>query len=337
MTVYQPKQILVTGGAGFIGAHFIRYVLSQDNRTKIINLDSLTYAGSLESLDNLPRSEDYLFIEGDICDTDLVHKLFKEHPIDTVVHFAAESHVDRSIIGPGAFVLTNVVGTFNLLETARLCWLEDQKLDAKKCRFHHISTDEVFGSLAPHEKPFTEESPYKPNSPYSASKAGADHLVRCYHHTYGLPTIITSCSNNYGAMQHPEKFIPTIIRCCLGWEPIPLYGNGDQFRDWLYVTDHCQAIWRVLTQSEVGETYNIGGNNEQMNLDVAKRVCRILDELLPQKEPYETLISFTADRPGHDRRYAIDCSKIKQKLGWEPTKSFEEGLLKTVQSYLAID
>lgn len=337
MTIYQPKQMLVTGGAGFIGSHFIRYVLGQDNNIKIINLDALTYAGSIETLDNLPRSEDYTFIEGDICDTDLVHQLFREHQIDTVVHFAAESHVDRLIIGPGAFVSTNVVGTFNLLETARLYWLVDQNFNKNNCRFHHSSTDEVYGALTKNEPPFTENSPYKPNSPYSASKAASDHLVRAYHHTYGLPTTITACSNNYGSMQHSEKFIPTIIRSCLAWEPIPIYGKGDQIRDWLYVDDHCQAIFLVLTKSEVGETYNVGGNNEQVNLDVVKRVCKILDELLPQQESYETLISFIEDRPGHDQRYAIDCSKIKQKLGWESAESFEQGLLKTVQSYLVID
>lgn len=335
MTTYCPKNMLVTGGAGFIGSHFVRYMLKKDNTIKIFNLDSLNHGG-LENLSNLFRPKDHTFIEGDISDIDLVHTLFKDYNIDTVVHFAAESHVDRSIISPGAFVLTNIVGTFNLLETARLHWLENKKLSEKECRFFHISTDEVFGSLSKEDKSFHENSPYKPNSPYSASKASSDHLVHCYQNTYGLPTHITNCSNNYGPMQHPEKFIPTIIRSCLAWEPIPIYGKGDQIRDWLYVEDHCRAIDLVLTQGIIGERYNIGGNNEQVNLDVVKKVCRIMDELLPQEKPYESLISFTVDRPGHDYRYAVDCSKIKHDLGWEPTTSFETGLLTTVQDYLVI-
>lgn len=336
MTAYQPRNMLVTGGAGFIGSHFIRYLLEQDNDIKIINLDSLTYAGSLDNLKDLPRLKDYTFIQGDICDTDMIHALFKKYDIDTVVNFAAESHVDRSIIGPGAFVFTNVVGTFSLLETARLYWLEDKKLTPTDCRFHHISTDEVFGSLETNQPPFTEKSPYQPNSPYSASKASADHLVRCYHHTYGLPITINHSSNNYGTMQHPEKFIPTIIRACLAWEPIPIYGKGNQIRDWVHVDDHCQAIDLVVTRGQIGETYNVGGNNEQMNLEVVKRICALMDKLLPQEDPYSTLIDFVTDRPGHDIRYAIDCRKIKEQLGWEPTTPFEMGLLTTIEDYLRI-
>lgn len=332
--IYQPRHILVTGGAGFIGCHFIRYMLSNYDDIHIINLDSLTYAGSLSNLDNLPRANQYQFIQGDICDTDLVHHLFKEHPIDTVVHFAAESHVDRSIIGPGAFVFTNVEGTFNLLETARLRWLEEQDFDEKQCRFHHVSTDEVYGALTKGGKPFTENSPYRPNSPYSASKAAADHLVHCYYHTYGLPVTINNSSNNYGPMQHLEKFIPTIIRACLAWEKIPIYGKGDQIRDWIYVEDHCRAIDTILRHGKVGESYNVGGDNEQVNLEVVKRICGIFDNLLPQEKRYETLVNFITDRPGHDWRYAIDSSKIKKELGWKPTEPFENGLLKTVEAYL---
>jgi dTDP-glucose 4,6-dehydratase len=333
-TDYRPENILVTGGAGFIGSHFIRYMLNQHDDINIINLDSLTYAGSLDNLRDLSRANQHHFIQGDICDIDLIHHLFNEYPIDTVVNFAAESHVDRSIIGPGAFVFTNVIGTFNLLEAARLHWLEEKKLDEKKCRFHHISTDEVYGALSKTEKPFTENSPFKPNSPYSATKASSDHLVHCYHHTYGLPTTVSNCSNNYGPMQHAEKFIPTIIRSCLSWENIPLYGKGDQIRDWLYVEDHCRAIELILKHGKLGETYNIGGNNELINLDVAKQVCRILDQLLPQTEPYESLITFVPDRPGHDWRYAIDTTKIQNELGWEALEPFDRGLFKTIQACL---
>lgn len=333
-TIYQPEHVLVTGGAGFIGSHFIRHLLNHHDDIYIINLDSLTYAGSLDNLNDLPRKDQHHFIQGDIGDIDLIQHLFGEYPIDTVVNFAAESHVDRSIIGPGAFIYTNVIGTFNLLEAARLYWIDEKKLNEKECRFHHISTDEVYGALTPIDKPFTEKSPFNPSSPYSASKASADHLVHCYHHTYGLPTTISSCSNNYGPMQHAEKFIPTIIRSCLMGEKIPIYGKGDQIRDWLYVEDHCRAIELILTKGKIGETYNIGGDNEQINLDVVKRICKILDTLIPQSESYESLIEFIPDRPGHDWRYAIDASKIKNELGWEPLEPFDRGLLKTVQANL---
>lgn len=329
--IYQPKNMLVTGGAGFIGSHFIRHMLAHNTDLQIINLDSLTYAGSLDNLKDLPTLRHH-FIQEDIGNTEYIQALFEEHQIDTVVHFAAESHVDRSIIGPGAFIFTNVVGTFNLLEAARLHW---DQADPKKHRFHYISTDEVFGALTKIENPFTENSAYKPNSPYAASKASGDHLVRCYHHTYGMPTTISHCSNNYGPMQHPEKFIPTIIRACLAWEPIPIYGKGDQIRDWLYVEDHCRAIELILKNGRVGESYNIGGNNEKTNMAVAKHICKTLDHLLPREKPYETLITSITDRPGHDWRYAIDSSKIKKELGWEPAETFEEGILKTIQEYLA--
>lgn len=333
--IYKPQNVLVTGGAGFIGSHFIRHLLSQEDDIYIINLDSLTYAGSPDNFKDLIHSDQHHFIQGDIGDIDLIHRIFREYLIDTVVHFAAESHVDRSIIGPGAFIFTNIVGTFNLLEVARLNWLEEKKLTKEQCRFHHISTDEVYGSLAKTEKPFTEKSSYRPNSPYSASKSAADHLVHCYHHTYGLPTTVSNCSNNYGPMQHVEKFIPTVIRSCLAWEKIPIYGAGDQIRDWLYVDDHCRAIELILKNGQVGEIYNVGGNNEQLNISVAKQICAIFDSLLPQSEPYETLIAFVDDRPGHDKRYAIDSSKIKNTLNWEPSEPFDRGLLKTIQDTLS--
>lgn len=329
---YQPQNMLVTGGAGFIGSHFIRYMLANNANLQIINLDALTYAGSLDNVSDLPSSKHH-FIEEDICNTEYMQALFQEHQIDTVVHFAAESHVDRSIMGPGAFVFTNVVGTFNLLEAARLHW--GDHADPKKHRFHYISTDEVFGALTKTEKPFTENSPHQPNSPYAASKAAGDHLVRCYHHTYGMPTTISHCSNNYGPMQHPEKFIPTIIRACLAWNPIPIYGKGDQIRDWLYVEDHCEAIECVLKKGRVGDSYNIGGNNEKTNIEIAKHICKIFDDLLPREKPYETLITSIIDRPGHDWRYAINSSKIKKELGWEAKEQFESGILKTVKRYLA--
>ena len=333
--IYRPNSMLVTGGAGFIGANFIHHMLKQNDSLHIINLDLLTYAGSLDNLKNLPAPDRHHFIQGDICNRATIENLFIKYPIDTVVHFAAESHVDRSIMGPAAFLSANVVGTFNLLEAARLSWLEDQKLNAQQCRFHHVSTDEVFGSLTKEDKPFDESSPYKPNSPYSASKASSDHWVHAYHHTYGLPTTMSHCSNNYGPMQNPEKFIPTILRACLAGEPIPIYGKGDQIRDWLYVEDHCRAIERILAQGRVGESYNVGGDNEQINLDVVRRICKTLDILAPQSVPYETLIRFIPDRPGHDWRYAINSSKIKNELGWQPLETFEKGLLSTIRGCLS--
>lgn len=334
MNIYQPQHLLITGGAGFIGSHFIRYLLQKNPTLSITNLDLLTYAGITDPQEHLPSIENYRFVKGDIRDMSLLQRLFKEHDIDTVVHFAAQSHVDRSIANPADFVSTNITGTFNLLEAARWYWFMDQPRQVGMRRFQHISTDEVFGSLDRQDVPFTEQSPYRPNSPYSASKAAADHLVRAYQETYGLPTVVTHCSNNYGQHQHPEKFIPMVIQNALAGKTIPIYGKGDQIRDWLFVTDHCEALARVLIHSKTGETYNIGGNNEQINLTVAKKICQQLDQLVPQKKSYETLIRFVSDRPGHDQRYAIDCSKIKRELGWQPNTSFEEGLAKTVQSYL---
>lgn len=332
--IFQPKTVLVTGGAGFIGANFIRYWLSKDSKVKIINLDALTYAGSLKNLENLPNEQNHQFVKGDICDAALVNELLRKHAIDTVVNFAAESHVDRSITGPAAFIQTNLVGTFTLLEAARSFWLGEKHWNGQLCRFHHISTDEVYGSLKTHESAFTEKHIYAPNSPYSASKAGSDHLVRAYHHTYGLPVTTTNCSNNYGPYQHPEKFIPTIIRSCLQQQAIPVYGNGSNIRDWLYVDDHCSGILAVMQHGRLGETYNIGGDNERTNIDVVKLTCGLMNEFFPQAKPHEKLIEFVTDRPGHDWRYAIDASKMKNELAWQPQEKFTEGLKKTIQFYI---
>lgn len=331
--IYQPHNILVTGGAGFIGANFIRYLLQENPNVKIINLDLLTYAGSLQHLENLPHSEHYQFVQGDIGDANLVTQLLAQHQVETIVHFAAESHVDRSIHGPAPFIQTNVVGTFTLLEAARHYWLEQQRWNAQQCRFHHVSTDEVYGTLKESDPPFTEQTPYAPNSPYSASKAGSDHLVRAYYHTYGLPTTTTNCSNNYGPYQHPEKFIPTVIRCCLQQQPIPIYGNGSNIRDWLYVIDHCQGILTVLQRGRLGETYNIGANNEWNNLELVKLICELMDELHPKNQAHAQLMHFVTDRPGHDWRYAIDSQKIQRELDWVAQEKFVDGLRKTITFY----
>ncbi len=331
-----PKNVLVTGGAGFIGSNFVRYLLAADPAVTVINLDALTYAGSLENLNQLPDAPRHQFIHGDICDDQLVQRLFKEHAIDTVVHFAAESHVDRSILGPAQFIQTNIVGTFNLLEAARQAWLVQKAVPAEQARFHHVSTDEVFGSLSPTEPAFTETTPYSPRSPYSASKASSDHLVRAYHHTYGLPVTISNCSNNYGPYQYPEKLIPLMIFNALNGKDLPVYGDGQQVRDWLYVTDHCDAIWQVVTRGMLGETYNIGGGNQPANLEVVHTLCEIMDELSaasPHK-PHKGLIRFVKDRPGHDRRYAMDISKIQAELGWQPKMTLSTGLLETVRWYM---
>jgi dTDP-glucose 4,6-dehydratase len=329
------NNILVTGGAGFIGSNFIRFVLANEPEDRIFNLDALTYAGSLSNLNKLPDLERHTFIHGDIADRSLVNALLREHRINVVVHFAAETHVDRSILGPAQFMLTNVTGTFTLLEAIREYWLEDRIIPRDSIRFHHISTDEVFGSLRPDEEPFTESTPYAPNSPYAASKAASDHLVRAYGHTYGLPYTITNCSNNYGPYQFPEKLIPLMISNALNGRPLPVYGDGGQIRDWLYVEDHCEAIWLVIKSGHPGETYNIGGDNQPTNLAVVKTLCEILDECLPQSDyyPHESLIQYVADRPGHDRRYAMDITKIQRNLGWKPSRSLQEGLLKTVEWY----
>jgi dTDP-glucose 4,6-dehydratase len=330
------RNVLVTGGAGFIGSNFVRYLLDADPEVFIVNLDALTYAGSLENLSNLPDPDRHSFVKGDICDRSLVSDLLQRHRIDTVVHFAAETHVDRSILAPDQFIQTNVHGTFSLLESVRRFWLEEKSISVKDARFHHISTDEVFGSLRPEEPPFSETTPYAPNSPYAASKAASDHLARAYQHTYGLPVTITNCSNNYGPYQFPEKLIPLMVMNSIGGQPLPIYGDGGQIRDWLYVEDHCEAILTVLINGKPGEAYNIGGDNQPTNLAIVQTLCEILDELLPQSQhvPHASLIKYVTDRPGHDRRYAMDITKIKRELGWQPHQSLESGLMKTVKWYL---
>ena len=328
--------ILVTGGAGFIGGNFVLDWLANPTAESIINLDKLTYAGNLETLDSLKSDPRHIFVHGDISDKELVTKLLKEHQLRAIVNFAAESHVDRSIHGPAEFVQTNIVGTFNLLECARSYWnaLDESKKSA--FRFHHVSTDEVYGSLSSTAPAFMETHPYEPNSPYSASKAASDHLVRAWFHTYGLPVVTTNCSNNYGPYHFPEKLIPLVILNALKNKPLPIYGDGQQVRDWLYVGDHCSAIREVLAKGKLGETYNIGGWNEKANIDVVKTICQILDELKPRADgkTYAEQITFVKDRPGHDRRYAIDASKIKHELGWRPAETFNTGIKKTVQWYL---
>lgn len=331
-----PKNILITGGAGFIGSNFVRYMLQVEPQVELVNLDALTYAGSLENLKDLPDPRRHTFVHGDICDRDLVDNLIRSNQIDTIVHFAAETHVDRSILGPAQFVQTNITGTFTLLEAVRQYWLAERAIPLQNVRFHHVSTDEVYGTLEPDDPPFTETTPYAPNSPYAASKAASDHLVRSYHHTYGLPVTITNCSNNYGPYQFPEKLIPLMILNARDGERLPIYGDGQQIRDWLYVEDHCEAIRTVLHKGTPGETYNIGGNNQPTNLTVVKTICEVLDELLPNSTyvPHETLIQHVSDRPGHDRRYAMEIGKITRELGWQPQQSLSSGLLKTVAWYL---
>jgi dTDP-glucose 4,6-dehydratase len=333
------SRILVTGGAGFIGSNFIRHVLRTQPDVFIVNLDLLTYAGSLENLKDLPTPDRHVFIKGDICDQAQVEELLRRYEIDAVVHFAAESHVDRSIHGPRAFVQTNIFGTFSLLEATREVWLDEKKADSGAVRFHHISTDEVFGSLTPHAAAFKENTPYSPNSPYAASKAGSDHLVRAYAHTYGLPFTLTNCSNNYGPYQFPEKLIPLMILNALEGKPLPIYGDGKQVRDWLYVEDHCDAIWQVLQHGQTTESYNVGGNNQPTNLEIVDAICDILDELQSASpyRPFVNLRKTIVDRPGHDRRYAMNINKIKLKLGWQPKYELKEGLLKTVRWYLEHD
>lgn len=331
------KNVLITGGAGFIGSNFVRFLLRNEPNARIINLDALTYAGSTQNLQGLPDPERHLFIHGDICDPAIVAKIMAEHRIETIVHFAAESHVDRSILGPSQFIQTNIIGTFTLLEAARKYWLGKENSWIDSVRFHHISTDEVFGSLEPGDPPFTEGTPYAPNSPYAASKAASDHLVRSYSHTYGLPITITNCSNNYGPYQFPEKLIPLIILNALQGNPLPIYGDGRQIRDWLFVEDHCEAIWTVIRKGVPGETYNIGGNNQPTNLTVVNTICEILDEIHKESPytPHSSLIQHVKDRPGHDRRYDMDIRKITQQLGWQPKHSLDSGLVKTIEWYLA--
>ena len=328
------KTFFVTGGAGFIGGNFILHLM-KTNQAKIINYDKLTYAGNLDTLVSVEKNPNYTFEQGDICDKNRLKSLFEEYEIDAVVHFAAESHVDRSIETPGDFIQTNMVGTYELLEVTRWYWQELSATRKKNFRFLHVSTDEVYGSLEETDL-FTEDTAYAPNSPYAASKASSDHLVRAYHKTFNLPVLTTNCSNNYGPYQFPEKLLPLMITKALAGKPLPVYGDGKQIRDWLYVEDHCRAILEVLEKGTVGQVYNIGGHNEKTNLDVVQTLCHILDEMVPDSphRPHENLISFVEDRPGHDRRYAIDASKIHNQLGWKPQESFETGLLKTVHWYL---
>jgi len=327
--------ILITGGAGFIGSNFVLEWL-RDSGNSAVNLDKLTYAGNLENLALLEGNARHVFVRGDICDRALVEQLLAKHQPGAIVHFAAESHVDRSIHGPADFVRTNIEGTFILLEAARAYWDGLKKSAQDNFRFLHVSTDEVYGSLGPNDPPFAETKAYEPNSPYAASKAAADHLVRAYHQTYGLPVLITNCSNNYGPFQFPEKLIPLVMANALAGKPLPIYGDGMNVRDWLYVSDHCSALRTVLARGRVGETYNIGGSNELPNLILVKMICALLDELHPKSPvtPHKKLITFVKDRPGHDRRYAMDSSKIRRELGWKPAESFESGIRKTVQWYL---
>jgi dTDP-glucose 4,6-dehydratase len=328
--------ILITGGAGFIGGNFVLDWLKDPKVEGIINLDKLTYAGNLATLDSLKSDPRHIFVHGDIGDKELVTKLLKEYQPRAILNFAAESHVDRSIHGPAEFVQTNIVGTFNLLECCRSYWSRLQDGSKDNFRFHHVSTDEVYGSLSSTAPAFTEAHPYEPNSPYSASKAASDHLVRAWFHTYGFPVVTTNCSNNYGPYHFPEKLIPLVILNALNSKPLPIYGDGQQVRDWLYVGDHCSAIREVLAKGRLGETYNIGGWNEKANIEVVKTICQILDELKPRADgkSYAEQITFVKDRPGHDRRYAIDASKLKRELGWRPAETFDTGIKKTVQWYL---
>src|SRR5580700_2354620 len=327
--------ILVTGGAGFIGSNFILQQLEADAATSLVNLDKLTYAGNLRNLEAVATDRRYEFVHGDIGDRGMVRCLLEKHQPSAILHFAAESHVDRSIRGPDDFIRTNVDGTFALLEEVRAYWTSLSGDESKRFRFLHVSTDEVYGSLGPHDPAFSETTAYAPNSPYSASKAASDHLVRAYHHTYGLPTLTTNCSNNYGRFQFPEKLIPLMILNARDGKPLPVYGDGQNVRDWLYVEDHCEAIAQVLSRGRVGQTYNIGGWNEKRNIDIVETICDIVDEMAGRPgEPRRTLITFVKDRPGHDRRYAMDATKIERELGWRPLETFETGIRKTVRWYL---
>ncbi len=334
--IQNSTSVLVTGCAGFIGSNFVPYFLEKYPEYKIVNLDLLTYAGDLKNLEEIKNHSNYTFIHGDISDRGLIEDIFSDHDIQGVIHFAAESHVDNSITNPGVFIETNVNGTYTLIDVAKNYWMEKPfvyKDDYKDCRFHHISTDEVYGTLG-EDGLFTETTPYAPNSPYSASKASSDMIVRSYHHTFGLNTVITNCSNNYGPKQHDEKLIPTIIRSALKGDPIPIYGDGKNIRDWLYVRDHCTGIDLAYHGGKSGETYNIGGRNEKDNLYIVNKICEILDEIKPQEKSYKELITFVEDRAGHDRRYAIDASKIENELGWRAEENFESGIVKTIEWYL---
>ena len=328
-------KILVTGGAGFIGSAVIRHIVNNTNN-HVLNIDKLTYAGNLESLKEIDQNPRYTFQQIDICDKEALEQAFDSFQPNLIMHLAAESHVDRSIDGPAEFIQTNIVGTYTLLEVARQYWQSLDDNDKKQFKFHHISTDEVYGDLEETTDLFTETTPYAPSSPYSASKASSDHLVRAWHRTYGFPVLVTNCSNNYGPYHFPEKLIPLVILNALEGKTLPIYGKGEQIRDWLFVEDHARALYKVVTEGKIGETYNIGGHNEKQNIDVVKTICQILDELKPQKngQPYESLIAFVKDRPGHDLRYAIDASKIANELNWTPTETFDSGIRKTVEWYL---
>ena len=329
-------KIIVTGGAGFIGSAVIRHIISNTD-DEVLNIDKLTYAGNLESLRDIDQSARYNFQHIDICDKKALEQAFNSFKPNLVMHLAAESHVDRSIDGPAEFINTNIVGTYHLLEVARQYWQRLDDLDKQQFKFHHISTDEVYGDLEGTTDLFTETTPYAPSSPYSASKASSDHLVRAWHRTYGFPILVTNCSNNYGPYHFPEKLIPLVILNALDGKALPIYGKGNQIRDWLFVEDHAHALYKVVTEGKVGETYNIGGHNEKQNIEVVKTICQILDELQPQAngQPYESLITFVKDRPGHDLRYAIDASKIANELNWTPTETFDSGIRKTVEWYLS--
>ncbi|MCH7329679.1 dTDP-glucose 4,6-dehydratase [Acinetobacter modestus] len=329
-------RIIVTGGAGFIGSSVIRHIIKNTN-DEVLNIDKLTYAGNLESLKEIDQNPRYQFQQVDICDALKLEQIFEQFQPDAIMHLAAESHVDRSIDGPSTFIQTNIVGTYTLLEVARKYWQRLDEIKKLNFRFHHISTDEVYGDLDGTTDLFTETTPYAPSSPYSASKASSDHLVRAWQRTYGLPTIVTNCSNNYGPYHFPEKLIPLVILNALDSKALPIYGTGNQIRDWLFVEDHARALYQVVTHGTVGETYNIGGHNEKQNIEVVKTICRILDQLRPQNnaQPYENLITFVKDRPGHDLRYAIDASKIENELGWKPLETFETGIRKTIEWYLS--
>jgi dTDP-glucose 4,6-dehydratase len=328
-------RIIVTGGAGFIGSSVIRHIIRNTN-DEVLNIDKLTYAGNLESLKEIDQNPRYQFQQVDICNASKLEQIFEQFQPDAIMHLAAESHVDRSIDGPSTFIQTNIVGTYTLLEAARKYWQRLDEIKKVNFRFHHISTDEVYGDLDGTTDLFTETTPYAPSSPYSASKASSDHLVRAWQRTYGLPTIVTNCSNNYGPYHFPEKLIPLVILNALDSKALPIYGTGNQIRDWLFVEDHARALYQVVTHGTVGETYNIGGHNEKQNIEVVKTICRILDQLRPQNnaQPYENLITFVKDRPGHDLRYAIDASKIENELGWKPLETFETGIRKTIEWYL---
>jgi len=327
------QNVLVTGGAGFIGSNFVRHLLGARPEMRLVNLDALTYAGSRLNLHDLPHPGQHEFVHGDIRDRDLVDSLLRKFQVDAIVHFAAETHVDRSILGPEAFIQTNVVGTFSLLESARRFWLADGDTAIRSHRFHHISTDEVYGSLAPGEPAFSETTPYAPNSPYAASKAASDHLVRAYAHTYGLNVTISNCSNNYGPYQFPEKLIPLVILNALDGKPLPVYGDGQQIRDWLYVEDHCEAILAILEGGTPGGPYNIGGGNQPANLAIVQSICDLLDGTRPAAAPHQSLIRYVTDRPGHDRRYAMDTSRVQRQLGWRPRHTLAEGLRLTLEWY----